>query len=124
MVAKTAIVHNPLIREIYARHLQKGMSKSAAIGVCMHKTLRIVFGMLKNNEKFNPEKDRANSQKMLEHNKPVKAVSNKLRRYQQLDQAAPISNRQTKKRKEQETSQNEITSLSTGSIPHSSNHKT
>lgn len=124
MVAKTAIVHNPLIREIYARHLQKGMSKSAAIGVCMHKILRIVFGMLKNNEKFNPEKDRANSQKMLEHNKPVKAVSNKLRRYQQLDQAAPISNRQTKKRKEQEMSQNEITSLSTGSIPHSSKQLT
>jgi len=119
MVAKTAIVHNELIREIYARHLKKGMNKTAAIGVCMHKILRIIFGMLKHNEKFNPEKDRANSQKMLKDNKQVKAVTNKLRRYQKLDLAAPISNRQTKKRKEQEKSQNGITSLSTGSIPHS-----
>ena len=95
------------------------MNKTAAIGVCMHKILRIIFGMLKHNEKFNPEKDRANSQKMLKDNKQVKTVTNKLRRYQKLDLAAPISNRQTKKRKEQEKSQNEIISLSTGSIPHS-----
>ena len=119
MVAKTAIVHNELIKEIYARHLKKGMSKTAAIGVCMHKILRIIFGMLKHNEKFNPETDRANSQKMLKDNRPVKAVTNKLRRYQKLDLTAPISRRQTKKRKEQEKSQNEIISLSTGSIPHS-----
>ena len=120
MVTKTAIVRNPLIKEIYARNLAKGMNKTAAIGVCMHKILRIVFGMLKNNEKFNPEKDRANSEKMLKDIKPAKQPCNKLRRYQKLDLSAPISNRQTKKRKEQEKSQNEITSLSTGSIPYSS----
>lgn len=120
MVTKTAIVHNVLIREIYARHLSRGMNKTAAIGACMHKILRIIFGMLKNNEKFDPEKDRANSSKMLENNKQSKAAGNKLRRYQTLDLTAPISNRQTKKRKEQEKSQNEITSLSTGSVPHSS----
>ena len=120
MVAKTAIVHNPLIKEIYARQLKKGMNKTAAIGVCMHKILRIIFGMLKHNEKFNPEKDRANSEKMLNDQKPKKVISYKLRRYQPLDLSAPISNRQTKKRKEQEKSQNEIISLRTGSIPHSS----
>jgi len=120
MVAKTAIVHNELIREIYTRHLKKGMNKTAAIGVCMHKILRIVFGMLKHNEKFNPVTDRANSQKMLKDNRPVKLFANKLRRYQKLDLTAPISRRQTKKRKEQEKSQNEIISFSTGSISHSS----
>jgi len=119
MVTRSAIVHNQLIKEIYERNLKKGMSKTSAIGVCMHKILRIVFGMLKNNEKFNPEKDKANSQKMLEKQKPTKPVSNKLRRYQKLDSNAPISQRQTKKRKEQEKSQNEITSLTTGSISHS-----
>lgn len=120
MVAKTAIVHNELIREIYARHLKKGMNKTAAIGICMHKILRIIFGMLKHNEKFNPETDRANSQKMLKDKRAVKIFTNKLRRYQKLDLTVPISRRQTKKRKEQEKSQNEITSLSTGSIPYSS----
>jgi transposase len=120
MVTKTAIVHNELIREIYARHLHKGMNKAAAMGALMHKILRIIYGMLKNNEKFNPEKDRVNSQKMLKGKSSVKAAVNKLRRYQSPDHAAPISRRQAKKRKEQEKSQNEITSLSTGSIPRSS----
>ncbi len=110
MVAKSAIVNNPYIKEIYARHLKKGMKKMAAIGVCMHKILRIIFGMLKNNENFNPEKDRANSEEMLGRQNVSKPayiqISNKLRRFQQLDSDAPISKRQTKKRKEQEMSQN------------------
>lgn len=117
MVTKTAIVHNELIREIYARHLQKGMNKTSAMGACMHKILRIIYGMLKNNEKFNPGKDRANSRKTMKDKEWTKTTSHKLRRYQHPDQAAPISNRQVKKRKEQEKSQNEITSLRTGSIP-------
>jgi transposase len=121
MVAKSAIVHNPYIKEIYVRQLKKGKKKKAAIGICMHKILRIVFGMLKNNEKFNPEKDRAKSEKVLDNNKTNKPVNNKLRRYQKLDLAAPISRRQTKKRKEQEMSQNpDKSGLIAGSIPHSS----
>jgi len=95
------------------------MNKTAATGVCMHKILRIIFGMLNHNEKFNSEKDEANSKKMLRELKPKRIVSNRLRRYQPLDLSAPISTRQTKKRKEQGKSQNEIISLSTGSIPHS-----
>ena len=127
MVAKTAIVHNPLIKEIYERHLKKGMSKTAAIGVCMHKILRIVYGMLKNNEEFNPEKDRANSQKMLKDNTSTKTIViklNKLRRYQELDESAPISNRQAKKRKEQKMSQDEITSSIARSNFHSLQEQT
>lgn len=41
-VARFAIVHNPLITEIYLSHLKKGMPKMAAIGAVMHKILRIV----------------------------------------------------------------------------------
>jgi transposase len=119
MVAKTAIFHNELTRELYAPQLKKGINKTVAAGVCMHKILRIIFGMLKHNEKFNPEKDRANSQKMLKDITQIKTVTNKLRRYQKLDLAAPILTRQIKKRKEQGKSQNEIISLSTISSPHS-----
>lgn len=81
--------------------------------------------MLKNNEHFNAEKDRANSKKMLTDNQPRKKVINKLRRYQPVDSDAPVSSRQYRKRKEQEKkkeqekSQNEITSLNTGSDSHS-----
>ncbi len=129
MVAKTAIVHNPLIKEIYQRHLKRGMSKLAALGVCMHKILRIVYGMLKNNEEFNPDKDRANSMKALKIAKQSQAnqtegKENKLRRYQQLDESAPISNRQYKKRKEQIKSYDEITSSSAGSFIHSFQEET
>ena len=69
--------------------------------------------MLKNNEKFNPEKDKANSKKMLDNHLKSKKVNIKLRRFQELDSDAPVSNKQYRKRKQQEMSQNEITSLNT-----------
>lgn len=98
-VTTCAIVHNPLIKEIYVHHLSRGMKKMSAIGACMHKILRIVYGMLKNMEGFNPEKDRALRQKSsTKKTKP--ADSDKNRRYQPLDSKAPISQRQAKRRKE------------------------
>ncbi|MGA7720311.1 MAG: IS110 family transposase [Ignavibacteriaceae bacterium] len=119
-VAFTAIRCNPLIKEIYVRHCSKGMKKIKALVTCMHKTLRIIYGMLKNNEKFNPEKDKANSKKMLDNHLKSKKVNIKLRRFQELDSDAPVSNKQYRKRKQQEMSQNEITSLNTGSVSHCS----
>jgi transposase len=119
-VAFTAIRSNPLIKEIYLRHCSKGMKKIKAIVTCMHKILRIIYGMLKNNEKFNPEKDKANSRKMLDNQMKSKEVTSQLRRFQETDSDAPVSNRQYRKRKQQETSQNEITSLNTGSVSHCS----
>lgn len=115
MVARSAIVHNPQIKEIYKKHRKAGMCFNAAIGVCMHKILRIVFGMLKNNEKYNPEKEKEIREKAATEKRP--AVATKLRRFQALDESAPISGRQSRKRKEQEKSQNEIISLNTGSFP-------
>jgi transposase len=109
-VALSAICYNPLIKDIYRRHVSKGMNKTSAIVVCMHKILRIVYGMLKNKEKFNPEKDRANSTK----SERTKVNSS----YLPLDEDAPLSSRQYKKRKQLEMSKDEITSSYTGSIPH------
>jgi hypothetical protein len=76
-----------------------------AIGVCMHKILRIIYGMLKNNKSFNSEIDRKNREK----SKPSKTMrtQSKDRRFQGPDQNAPISRRQNKKRKEQEQSQDD-----------------
>lgn len=93
-----AIVHNPLIKEIYAHYLSKGFNKMSAIGACMHKILRVVFGMLKNREKFNPGKDRALREKSSIR-KSKSADSDRNRRYQPLNTQAPISRRQAKKRK-------------------------
>lgn len=118
-IAKTAIVRNPLIKEIYDKKVSNGMSKMAAVGVCMHKILRIIYGMLKNKQAFNPVIDKQN----VEHSKSKhqEKLQNdnaniiKSRRYQVFDEKAPISRKQTKKRKEHDLSQCEFTSQSTGS---------
>jgi len=104
MVAMTAITQNPLIREIYQEHVRQGMKKMAAIGLCMHKILRIIYGMLKNNSPFDPEIDRRNRQKPVSQRKPRQ---NKVRRYQDYDSNAPISRRQKTKRMEQRQSQSD-----------------
>ena len=102
MVTLTAIRSNPLIRGIYLEHIQKGMEKMAAIGLCMHKILRIIYGMLKHNMVFNPEIDWKNREKMYQSR--ISLNKNKTRRYQDFDAKAPISRRQNSKRKEQKQS--------------------
>ena len=102
MVTLTAIRSNPLIRSIYLEHIQKGMEKMAAIGLCMHKTLRIIYGMLKHNMAFDPEIDRKNRGRRFQYKTRVQ--QDKTRRYLDFDSKAPISRRQTGKRKEQKQS--------------------
>ncbi len=106
MVAMSAITSNSLIRDLYQKHVAKGMEKMAAIGLCMHKILRIVYGMLKNNTPFNPEIDLKNRERNAE--KSQKERKDKSRRYQDFDTNAPISGRQRKKREERKLSQNAV----------------
>jgi transposase len=102
MVTLTAIRSNPLIRSIYLAHIERGMEKMAAIGLCMHKTLRIIYGMLKHNMVFDPEIDRKNRVRRFQYKARVQ--QDKARRYQDFDSKAPISRRQTGKREEQKQS--------------------
>lgn len=102
-VARTAINCNPLIKEIYEKHLKRGMPKMAAIGCVMHKILRIVFGMLKNKQNYNPDIDKANRERAVP--KKIGVKINKTRRYQGYDNQAPVSRRQSNKRKEEKKSQ-------------------
>ena len=102
-IARTSITYNPLIKEIYEKHVKRGMPKMAALGVVMHKILRIVFGMLKNKQSFDPTIDRKNQEK-CEPKKEVEKIS-KARRYQSYDTQAPVSRRQGSKRKEEKKSQ-------------------
>ena len=118
-IAKGAITFNPLIKAVYEKKLSQGMSKMAAIGVCMHKILRIIYGMLKSHQPFNPSIDKQNYErsKSRQQEKQLQENANieKSRRYLEFDTKAPISKKQTKKRKEHDLSQCEITSQSTGS---------
>jgi transposase len=104
MVALSAINSNPLIRDIYQDHVAKGMKKMVAIGLCMHKILRIIYGMLKNNTPFNPAIDLKNRERF--NAKSPQEKKDKKRRFQEFDKDAPISRRQKKKREEQRLSQN------------------
>jgi transposase len=99
-VARYSIGHNPFIKEIYAKHLKKGMPKLAALGAIMHKILRIIYGMLKNNKPFDAQIDINNREKFKEIKLSPKL--SKVRRLQRHDVNAPISRKQNKKRKEKE----------------------
>ena len=103
MIALSAIQHNPLIRQIYEKHQQQGKHNMAAMGVCMHKILRIVYGMLKHNKPFNPQIDIANRQRSTrtKNGRPAKET---YRRFQDYDTKAPVTGRQRKKRLERERS--------------------
>jgi transposase len=103
MVAMVAIQSNPLIRELYEKHTEKGMKKKAALGVCMHKIIRIIYGMLKHSQPFDPQIDRANRKKQNTQDEK-KVGLDKSRRYQAYDVKAPISRRQAKKREERKQS--------------------
>lgn len=104
LAALTAINHNPAIKPLYEYHVQQGRQRMDAIGICMHKILRIVYGMLKNKTAFDPQVDEKNRERELRVNKsgPRK---DKNRRFQNYDAGAPVSRRQNKKRMEREQSQ-------------------
>lgn len=113
MACMSAITANPLIKEIYTRKVEQGMAKKAAIGVCMHKMIRLVYGMLKNNTPFDAQIDRTNR-----NNTKINAASkkqDKSRRLQDYESDAPISRRQNAKRMEQRPSQDDALPSRTGS---------
>ena len=112
-VALTAIEHNPVIKRLYQYHLQQGRHKMDAIGVCMHKIVKIIYGMLKNGTAFDPDVDAANRKRSLPDMKSAPRKS-KDRRYQKYDTKAPVSRHQRKKRQEREQSQNVLTNTICG----------
>jgi transposase len=104
LIALTAVKYNPVIKSLYEYHLQQGRAKMDAIGICMHKILRIIYGMLKNNTAFDPQIDARNRKRIIRSEKNG-SKQDKNRRFQNYDTGAPVSKRQNKKRLEREQSQ-------------------
>jgi transposase len=94
MCANSAVLHDAHFRAIYQKHRAKGLAHKQAIGVIMHKMLRIIWGILKSQKPYNPELDKTNQQKA--EGQKQKAVQETPREY---DDDAPISRIETKKRK-------------------------
>lgn len=100
MVTRSAIVYNPHIKQLYERYKSRGLKTSQVIGILMHKILRIIYGMLKNNTPYDPGYDLECQEKSL-NSKKQNQDDKKTRRYFNWDEDAPISKRQAKKRREQ-----------------------
>jgi transposase len=112
-VTLSAIQCNPVIKSIYQYNLKQSRHKMAAMGICMHKVLRIIYGMLKNNTAFDPKIDEANRKRSLPDITSAQKNS-KDRRFQKYDTKAPISRRQRKKRLEREQSHSVINDTKPG----------
>lgn len=106
MCANAAVLFDPHLKEIYARHRSRGKGHRQALGVIMHKLLRIIWGVLKSSESYQSEIDRYNQTKSAKPSKESreKQVQSK-RRLQEFDEAAPISRSTSKKRKVHTASQ-------------------
>ncbi len=113
MPALSAVRCNPILKQVYARFRAKGMSHYQAIGVVMHKLLRMMYGILKSKTAFNPDIDQQNQQKAKDkqHDKEQKIKEDKKlqklkkNRFQAISQSAPISRRKEQALKKQEASQ-------------------
>jgi len=96
--------HEPYFRAIYEKQIRSGKKHRSAIGVIMSKLTRVVYGMLKTKTDFDPGTDIYNqTKKQNEKLKVKKSKVNRERRYQKETLDAPISSRQQKKRKQEQT---------------------
>jgi hypothetical protein len=98
MAAKTASRLKGPLKTIYENHRGRGKSYRSALGVLMHKLLRTVFGVLSSQTKYDAAKDQQQQQKPSKQQQEKEKMQRQ-RRYQQLNMAAPISNRNLLKRK-------------------------
>ena len=102
MITMNAVQNHPTIAPLYERLLARGMPKLSAMGVCMHKTLRILYGMLKHRQLFDPQIDKRNRERIAAAR--PNAADQRKRRYHDYDETAPLSAR-AKKRRQQKRSQ-------------------
>ncbi len=100
MCARTASVRDPHMKAIYDNQIANGKKDKQAIGVVMHKMLRIIWGVLTSGKPYDPQIDKANQQRkpQTQENQLVNETETK-RRLQPYDASAPISRTARKKRK-------------------------
>lgn len=107
MITLSAVQYNPVIAPLYRRLVEEeAMAKMAALGVCMHKVLRLLYGILKSRLPFDPEiEHRHRTRRPVEQST---AAPDRKRRYQPYDASAPVSRRAKQKRQPQKDSQGAV----------------
>lgn len=103
MAALAASTHDPYLRSIYTKSVEKGMPKKAAICKIMKKLLRMVFGVLKNHQAFDPKVDMAHREryKPSAHNSTYTDEKHTKIEDTMLWSLAPVSKKNAHTRKEQ-----------------------
>lgn len=106
MCAHSAVRSDDHMRSIYARHRANGKNHRQAVGVIMHKMIRMIWGMLMHEQPYSGSIDQTNQTKNTQNpvQDELKETENK-RRMQKFDSEAPISRIASKKRKVHVTSQ-------------------
>lgn len=106
MCANSAILSDPHLHTTYARQRALGKAHNQAIGVIMHKMLRIIWGVLMTNRPYAPEIDRKNQERSPQApaTEEIREMVKK-RRMQTYDENAPVSRTAAKKRKAHALSQ-------------------
>lgn len=108
MCAQSAVLHDVHFKKIYHNHRKNGKNHKQAIGVIMQKLLRVIWGMLTSNTPYSSSVDEKNQNKKVivqDLKQTSRKELNRKRRFQKEDEAAPISNKQSKKRKVHSESQ-------------------
>lgn len=105
MCANTAVLYDPHLKNIYARHRTKGKSHKQALGAVMHKMLRIIWGILQSGKAYEPAIDQQNI--AIHTPKPITSQkeTQEKRRIQEFDADAPVSRMTYRKRKAHQMSQ-------------------
>jgi transposase len=112
MAALSGIRCNCILKQGYVKCRAKGMKHYQAMGVVMHKLLRIIYGVLKNQTAFDEAIDQKNQNRAADKQQQTielqkenkKFTEQKKHRYQSISLEAPISRRAAQKRKKQITS--------------------
>jgi transposase len=103
MCAQTAVIYDEHFKKIYHNQRSKGMGHKQAIGVIMQKMLRIIWGVLTHKKPYESAIDKGNQERKVvaikNQNQSEKKEIEAKRRYSSMATDAPVSNRQSKKRK-------------------------
>ncbi len=116
MVGMSAVRYNPMFTTLYARFRAKGMKHKQAMGVVMHKLLRVIYGVLKSGKPFDEQTEEKHRQqaaqkqavKKEETQKAKQTAEQKKHRFETIAETAPVSGRNLKARKKQLASQTSI----------------
>jgi transposase len=102
LLAFRCLQTEPYLKAIYVKQRKRGKTHDAALGVLMHKLVRILFGMLKHNTPFCAGVDQLNQHQSEPESARATAKEAKTKsvnRYQPCDRAdAPVSKQQRKAR--------------------------